>query len=226
MQDALIYAGAALVAYGGTALGFRAAIGKFLGNVTKVKAPGGFEAERPAVPQGPAETAATVTLPSAVAEGHAESSSQGIALSDPPDSFIYTPIEQEFRSHLDRALPGDTTRQLRFVLRALATASTERNHEANYRIMFGSQLRALQFLNQRGGRDQLVNGRELYVVGFPTEDERLAVPFANWWGWLLNCGYIAVGPLNDGNGSVALTPLGRDFLMWMTARGVMEDRYH
>jgi len=132
-------------------------------------------------------------------------------------------MEQEYVATLEAQLPGDFAMQRRFLTRALAITTGERNHEANYRIMFGSQLAALKGLNERGGSAPLRDGTELYDAAF-VGDVRDRVPFDRWWGWLQDIKYIVVGAPASPESVVTLTPLGRDFLMWMVGRGVAENR--
>lgn len=214
---------AIVVLGGGFMATFRANIGSFIDRMNKAKAPGfeiSMSPKEQHLPSADDIPALSAVVPASVASGAPNNPPQL-----PPATPAQVAYEDETRNALQQIAPDQWELQVKYLVRALAIISLERNHEANYRIMFGSQLRALQGLNQRGGTAPLNDGRPLYDEAFNAE-EQTKVPFDRWWVWLRDIGYIAVNEIPGAPAVASLTAIGRDFLMWMVGRGVAEDRAH
>lgn len=69
-------------------------------------------------------------------------------LGPPPLNPVTEQIEATARQLLESNFK-DKELQLAWAIRAFATADLEKAHEANYRLMLGSQIAALKSLNQQ-----------------------------------------------------------------------------
>lgn len=138
----------------------------------------------------------------------------------PPASVLYESFDSNLRARLEEAFPNDKNTQVDWAIRVNSQTLVERVHETHYRVIFGSQIAALKALNQLGAIP-IERGRELYnlaATSFPAWFERMT--FENWYGFLLISGYVE--RLEGDN--ARLTNLGKDFIIWMAARGVLENK--
>ena len=210
LMDAFAWPLAATVIVIAALLVFRAPIAGLIGRVQKVKLPGGFHAD--------------ASVPAQIAEQTAENASQ-LALSPPPQLGSPPPnaVSEQFETETRKLLEEnfkDKDLQLAWAIRAFAVADLERAHEANYRLMFGSQIAALKNVNQSGRRQPLEALRQFYnqaAAQWPAA--YAAFSFDAWGNFLTRCRYVDVR-----DDTVEVTLFGRDFLMWMTGRGVFEGK--
>ncbi|WP_262030165.1 hypothetical protein [Microvirga sp. Mcv34] len=143
----------------------------------------------------------------------------------PPPNPLYAPLEEDLRRRVEAAFPGAQDTQLAWALRVAAQATVERNHEQTYRIIFGSQILALKEINIRGFITA-AQAQEIYdmaAAAFP--DLYATFPFKNWGGFLLDQGLVVIpeDPVTD-ESKVLLTPAGKDFLFFLTGRGLPENK--
>ncbi|CAN7314044.1 hypothetical protein LJR009_001574 [Bosea sp. LjRoot9] len=145
----------------------------------------------------------------------------------PPDNTIYTPLEQNLLRSLEQDYNSDIALQRDWAIRMWAAAAVERSHEAAYRLIFGSQIAALNALNQRGPID-VSEGIRLFndaVAADPSFYDGSNFSFETWAGFLRNAGLIETSSTNLAPGTkAAITPTGRDFLVWMAARAVNPEK--
>jgi hypothetical protein len=139
----------------------------------------------------------------------------------PPPNPLYAPLEEDLRRRVEAAFPGAEDTQLAWAIRVAAQATVERNHEQTYRIIFGSQILALKEINIRGFIT-VAQAQEIYGMAeraFP--DLYATFPFKNWGGFLIDQGLVVIpdDPVTD-ESRVILTPAGKDFLFFLTGRGL------
>lgn len=153
---------------------------------------------------------------------------RGAALPDlPPPNVVYGPIEAELRRRIETIAPGTLDAQMAWAVRVAVAAQVERDHESTYRLIFGSQIAGLKELNVRGPLT-IAQAKEVYnltaVKSYP--DTFKPETFEAWGDYLLTRGLVAVEkqPVDDDT-RVGLTPLGKDFLMFMTGRGLSEHKW-
>ncbi|GJD65790.1 hypothetical protein [Methylobacterium frigidaeris] len=152
----------------------------------------------------------------------------GAVLPDlPPPSGVYGPIEADLRRRIEMIAPGSLDAQMAWAVRVAVAAQVERDHEATYRLIFGSQIAALKELNVRGILT-IAQAKEVYnltaVRNYP--DVFKPETFEAWGDYLLTRGLVAVErqPVDDDTKAI-LTPLGKDFLMFVTGRGLTEHKW-
>lgn len=147
----------------------------------------------------------------------------------PPPNPVYLPVESDLRRRIEEALPGSIDAQMSWALRVAAVAQVERDHEQTYRIIFGSQMLALKELNVRGPMTVAQIRDEIYSLAMKAyPDVFTAETFEGWARFVLNRGLVALSdPAHAANENtrVGLSPLGRDFLIFVTARGLPENRW-
>lgn len=137
----------------------------------------------------------------------------------PPDPLLER-MDTELLALIDNKIEGDDRTKLAWAVRERTITELARRHEANYRVIFGSQITALQTLNQTG--DHSVRDIEQVYE----RDIRPAFPdlhknrdFAQWGGFLVDAGYVAFVE-GSNQTRVQITPLGQGFLQWMVAAQV------
>lgn len=148
-----------------------------------------------------------------------------VATALPPQHDVYDMLDQSARKILQEAVQGDSDLQLQWAIRMRSISEAERIHEANYRIMFGSQLKALKELHL------LLQAPASHFFRFYQEaasnpDWKLVYEtrtFEEWGRFLINIGYVEVVSGTDPE-EVRITPLGSHFLIWMTERRIPDFR--
>lgn len=105
------------------------------------------------------------------------------------------------------------------LIRLLAEARLTAEFERIYRVIYGSQIAGLNALNSEG-RVLLEDARRRFEpVALAHPDLYKDGGFDRWLGFLLHTGLVT-----RRDEAVELTPLGRDFLVFLTQRGYREDR--
>jgi len=143
-----------------------------------------------------------------------------LALTGPEPNAIYSPIDRELIDQLNGAFGDANEVKLAWAARLRTQALVERLHETHYRVIFTAQLYALKRLNEFV-RATLSQARKVYdLAAQQNPDFYRNVAFESWVGFLINTGYVSVGTEEDP--VFQMTPLGKDFLVWMAVRGVPE----
>lgn len=145
----------------------------------------------------------------------------------PPPSAVHGPIEADLRRRIEESVPGGLDVQMAWALRIAVVAQVERDHEQTYRLIFGSQIAALKELNVRGALT-LDQAREVYALTAMKNHPDTFKPetFEDWGQFLINRGLVVVAPQPATDETRAiLTHLGRDFLMFVTGRGLTEYKW-
>ena len=149
----------------------------------------------------------------------------GGVLALPPPSPLYSPIEEDLRRRVETAFPGAQDTQIAWALRVAAQATVERNHEQTYRIIFGSQILVLKEINIRG-HITVAQAKQIYDMAAKAFPEVYATFTVDGWGsFLIEQGLVVVNgdhALDDSH--VILTPVGKDFLFFLTGRGLPENK--
>ncbi|KQO89380.1 hypothetical protein ASF36_23375 [Methylobacterium sp. Leaf90] len=145
----------------------------------------------------------------------------------PPPHPVFAPLEADLRRRVEQSVPGGLEVQMAWALRLTVMAQVERDHEQTYRLIFGSQIAALKELNVRGPLT-IDQSREVFAVtamkNYP--DTFKAETFGDWAEFLVNRNLVVVAPQPFTNETRAiLTPLGKDFLMFVTSRGLTEYKW-
>jgi hypothetical protein len=158
-----------------------------------------------------------------------DASSAG-ALTDPTQIVLKdlpglgrTPAIADLERLLHAALnQGDDSNEDRIdrLVRLLAEARIATEFERIYRIIFGSQIRGLRILNQEGAIP-IADARQRFnavIKDFP--DFYNSNSFDSWINFLIEVALVA----KDNKDMLILTPLGKDFLHFLTQRGYSENR--
>lgn len=223
MLELLVWPVTALLAYTGTVWTFRTSVKGFLDKAESVEGPGGVK-----IASAPRQQIATdpeaVALPSPAADVRATSTTPAPTINLPPVAPLIQQVEDGLRHDLVRQSPDDQPSQLATALRALAHARLLLAHEANYRVIFGTQIMLLKSLND-GSVASIDQARFWYDL-FHQRLPDVPITFESWLQFLTNCGYVRVGSTNHIGTSVTLTldPFGRDFLLWITHNGISESK--
>jgi len=107
------------------------------------------------------------------------------------------------------------------LIELLAGALTREAWERIYLLIFGSQIRLLQNLNQSPGGLAEPDAREMYRSGATQQPELYqAVPFESWMTFLETTGLVS----RNGDRYI-ITPYGRGFLKYLVARGLTFERF-
>ena len=112
---------------------------------------------------------------------------------------------------------ADTTSVL---IRQLAAQQCVSTFERVYRLIFGSQIRMLEFLNVRTHDEDTL--RAFYEAISATNPEFYSeYDFERWFGFLLHPGLVR--RVEDSN-SYETTSLAKDFLVWMVNQGLSKEK--
>lgn len=203
----------ALLLGGFTIVVFRSSIKGLFDRAKTVKLPGGLSADLAATQQISAETKGQLGPP----ERLQAPAPPGAA---PAQHDVYSIVDSNFRQGLQNDFPGDTQMQLDWAIRRHSAALVERVHETNFRLIFASQIRALLGLNERTSA-KLSEGKSLYEAGIQGIEAAHIPTYEQWAAFLFQAGYIRTDdPQGTADPTITITPLGRDFLVWMVARGI------
>jgi hypothetical protein len=105
------------------------------------------------------------------------------------------------------------------LVRLLAESRLEAEFERIYRVIYGSQIAGLRILNMER-RVSIEDARKRFepiAAAYPEAYRDYG--FDGWLGFLINTGLVE----RKGD-MLELSPLGRDFLLFLTARGMREDK--
>lgn len=204
---------------GGAITMFRANIAKLIDRTDKGKVPG-VEFSAPTQPQ-------VATDP----EEHALPAAAAVALPAPVEAVAGLPaagplveqVEATLRAELQGRSADDASGQLTVAVRALALARLLMAHEANYRVIFSTQIMLLKAVND--GSIRSTTKTQFWYGIFHERLPDAPITFDAWLGFLENCGYLIVGERVPGApSSLTIDPFGRDFLLWMVHNGISEAR--
>jgi hypothetical protein len=131
--------------------------------------------------------------------------------------------EATIKSELERlGFPFDQKDTVDLLIRQLATLQCVSFFERTYRIIFGSQLSTLDFLNTSGQIPTSIVEACFYDTAQNLESTFYSdFPFAQWLYFLLNNYLIA-----QEDDAIGITVGGRDFLVWMVNNGLTHSKPH
>jgi hypothetical protein len=165
-----------------------------------------------------------------VAEGQANLSLtpdlDGVTIElDDRGKAVYGPIVRDVIKELRERFDGDYKAQLAAVIRAFAGVSVQKSHEINYRLIFGSQIAALRYLFSSGPspRAGLFN---IYVSAVNAEPKFYEnISFESWLYFLVHSNFIAESESDTPSPILHLTPIGADFLHYISANNYSLEKY-
>lgn len=134
---------------------------------------------------------------------------------EPSPNLVLAPWETAMLDAVRRDHPNDNDLQARWLARMYAVVSVERNHERAYRLILGSQLSLLQELNSRGVVPGAVARDNYNSVSQRFPEIYSNFSFENWIGFLTGTGFV-----QDQGETIGITPLAREFLVYLTANGI------
>jgi len=131
--------------------------------------------------------------------------------------------EASIKSELERlGFSFDQQDTVDVLIRQLATLQCVSFFERTYRIIFGSQLSALDFLNTSGPVPMSIVEAYFYDTAQTLEQTFYSdFPFAQWLSFLLDNFLIA-----QENDVIGISVGGRDFLVWMVNAGLTHSKPH
>jgi hypothetical protein len=198
---------------------FRGAMTRFLDRGTRLKAGSvAFDATAPVAEQSQQIDASKENKSPALP---APPSKTGLQTLRSPDRVpLYDPFDADVRKLLDDTFGDRNELKLDWAIRLRSQVFVERTHETNYRIIFTSQIFVLKRLNELR-QSPLSNVRAIFdQMAEQNPNFYKNVSWEGWLNFLRSSGYVEIGP--EADPLVRITPLGKDFLVWMAARGVPE----
>ena len=151
--------------------------------------------------------------------------SAGFGTEYPPPNAVYNDLDQISRKLLDQEIQGDIEKKFAWAIRMRSISEANRIHEMNYRLIFGSQLKALRALNTRGRTD--VSQFEPIFQEAATNPDTAPFhegrTFEEWGQFLLNTGYVSQVPDTDPM-EVEISNFGQQFLVWIVEARASEFR--
>lgn len=136
-------------------------------------------------------------------------------LGTPPLDDVLSPIERELAERL-KASVQDAPNQLHWALRLLALNQVQLGHEIVLRTIFGSQVQALRRVTQAGGTVALTELQPMFAATREANPQAYTeFSFEHWLYFLTSRGLVRVEAQN-----VSVTPLGRNFLVYLAHNGL------
>ena len=191
----------------GIAYTFRNAIRDALGRAKKLSG-AGFSAELGSHQQESAQLADS---------GSKQIEAAGIAQIDPANDEVLGPIDEYFSSLAQQY--DDPKQREKWLIRWVSFHALKWQFELTYRVIYGSQIQLLKYLNVFGPAS--LEGLEQFFNDSSAKDHVSSTyNFHNWITWLVNAKLIeAVPPLMS---HYSLTPKGKRFLEWMVEASAPE----
>lgn len=134
-------------------------------------------------------------------------------------SVVLAARENQIRSDLEgRPFKDNANEREKYLIRWLADTSLAYRFECIYWIIWGSQIEAIRRLNSSLVMMHPESMRDVYDE---TENKLQGITFERWWGFLQDtCGFAIIEEKEAYEESTAhITPLGREFLIYMIAKG-------
>jgi len=183
-----------------------------------LKTPMGEAAIEVVEQQASSNNPATTGLPTEATEGGPNIPATATAESTmaPPQRAAVHIVENELRLHVDLLSQDE---RVPILLRALAETRVRAGHEFVYNRIFGSQILGLKALNQRGAisRADAIKEFQPLKAQYPEAYEKY--DFDDWVGWLQRMNLVSYS-----DGTYQITPIGRDFLVYMAEQGLLENK--
>jgi hypothetical protein len=137
---------------------------------------------------------------------------------------VFDVLDKSLSDHLEKMIKGDDALKLKWAIRERSISEGNRIHEMNYRLIFGSQISVLKYLNT-ASQSPLAMVESYYKQSVRANSAWEAMhkdrTFEQWLGFLTNTGY-AIREQGLGAPSLHITPFGKHFLTWMVNVGVTE----
>jgi hypothetical protein len=151
--------------------------------------------------------------------------SAGFGTEYPPPNLVYDELDKISRDILNREIQGDTEKKFAWAIRMRSISEASRIHEMNYRLIFGSQLKALRRLNVLD-RAQVSQFEPIFQEAATNPDTapfHEGRTFEEWGQFLLNTGYVRQVP-NTAPLEVEISSFGQQFLVWIVEARASEFR--
>lgn len=132
----------------------------------------------------------------------------------PPTPAI-SQVESKLADDLKKIDPGD---QIALLTRELAVARLIVAFERIYRVLFGSQIYGLRRLNEVQ-KATIADAHALYETFRSQTPSDYPISFDVWIGFLKNQELV-----KENNGTVEITDIGRDFLLYITQNRLIESK--
>lgn len=143
----------------------------------------------------------------------------------PPRDPVYDPLDAQLLTWLNEHMPGDNKLMLAWAIRSRSISEAFRLHELHYRAIFGSQIQALKALNTVGRAP--IRDLEVYFNAAASNPAWSVFykdrSFDMWTSFLVDAGHLHFIPNSDPQ-EVEITPLGRQFLVWIAQNGLSENK--
>jgi hypothetical protein len=149
---------------------------------------------------------------------------ESFVLKEPIFDPILTHLDDHVRKQLEDAFGNDLKKQRDWAIRISSIASIERGHEFHYRIIFGSQIFFLKTLNQNAKVERDKAEKIFETARQAHQDLYRNFDFNNWISFLIQAMFIEVQQTSEDGEFFNLTGMGRNFLVWMTNQGVIENK--
>lgn len=119
---------------------------------------------------------------------------------------------------------GVSQETIDLLIRQLAYTQVLANVERAYRLIFGSQIAVLKFLNLNGNQtfEDLMPFYERTAAAFIEAGTTYRAGPEGFFGFLIKQGLIR--PLNDERNHLALSEFGKCLLVWMVQEGISDEK--
>lgn len=141
-------------------------------------------------------------------------------LGSPMNEALYESLESNLRRQIIASVP-DRKYHFDWALRAFAIAAVQHRHEFRYRLIFGSQIKALKAAVQSGGTLQDPRMKEFYdqaALNFPEAYANFS--FAQWRSFFTH--QQLATEVSDGD--LKLTPEAYSFMSFLATSGVTDEK--
>jgi hypothetical protein len=172
---------------------------------------------------------AKLNLPSSISQqGVSVPKEDGIGdnqVQPPLPDPLYTPIDDAVMADLNKHVIGDSETKLAWAVRLRSISEVNRGHETAYRLIFGSQIKALRVLNTLPSApvDNFKPLFEAYANSAEWREVHKGRTYEDWGTFLVDIGLVAVDE-SQTPPTVHITPLGHSFLNWLNIARVPDER--
>ena len=172
---------------------------------------------------------AKINLPSSISQqGVAVSTEDGIGNNQtqpPQPDPLYTQFDNVVRAEIEKHITGDAETKLAWAIRLRSMSEVNRAHETAYRLIFGSQIKALRVLNTLTSApiDYFKPLFETYASSADWKEVHKDRTYEDWGKFLVDMGFVAIDE-NQTPPTVHITVLGQSFLNWLNLARVPDER--
>jgi hypothetical protein len=142
---------------------------------------------------------------------------------EPQHDAVLAPVEAHFFKALENE-PLSPEQRYHWAVRVAASQAMLARHEQHYRLIFGSQIAFLKYVNV-AGFVSIADAQRFFDEYKAKDLNNPLYHFQNWLNFMMGAGNDLEGFVSENAvEQVRLTPTGRAFLLWLAAQAAPENK--